>query len=273
MSDRAHRREQDEADLRWFWNSAEGDLGFDGSGDFERAAQVTGARTPRCPACRVEAPSRVVDRARRAKCRACLGLGVVVPSTYPSGNAPASPSWIDPWLALLNPYRAPLISARLPPWASLDRRIGMLRAKHRAVRIALRAMDGGHVYVLHAVHGPPTRVFPEDMPAEALMLAAWNRGLPEHLAIPLRKRLGARFAPPGERIKSAAHSHARMLLSGSWRAYDLARGRVVDEEREDFVADVAAIDDVLEERPSGIRLRDLVEDECSGAIQTVEVAT
>ena len=222
--DPTRRRELDEADLRWFWTQAEGDLGLSGSGDFERAAQATTAPAARCPRCSYAGGGQDYGRReRRAKCRACLGLGVVVPTTYPSGNAPASPTEICPWLALVSGERDPIISARMPAWAKMgDRRVQQHREKHRGVRATLAAMSAGHVQVLHAVHGPAPSVFEnaDDVPEAALILAAMNRSLPESRRDPILRRLRAGHVDRYD--KSAARAHVNMLLSGSWRAYDRA---------------------------------------------------
>lgn len=240
-------RERDESDLRWFWCHAEGELGYCGSGDFERAAQVVTVPTPRCPACSRGPELAVFDaagrRARRAKCSACRGLGVVVPSTYTSGNAPAAAAEESPWMALMRRGDDPVLSAREPGWMGLVGPMATARRRHRVVRLALRAIESGHVRVLHAVYGPAPRAMPDDAPEGALILAALNRALPERAREILLRRLRAgsrdRFA------QGAGRRQVDMWLAGSWRAYDRARGRVVDEEREPIVEALAESDRLL----------------------------
>lgn len=263
--DSTRRRELDEGDLRWFWCQAEGDLGLSGSGDFERAAQATTIPAPKCPECQIEQvrlcvlPSELprLRRAKRAKCRACLGLGVVVPTTYPRGNAPASPCEEPNMMRWLRPkIRMPdgtvldgpkILSAREPAWMGLGGRSGALRKRHRSVRLTLGAMQPGHVNVLHAVYGPAPACFEhgDDVPEAALILAAMNRSLPEQRRIFILARL-----KDGRRDRfemGTARAHVNMFLSGSWRAYDRANGRVVDEEREPVVEALAESERLLKE--------------------------
>ena len=248
-------RELDEADLRWFWCHAEGDLGLSGSGDFERAAQAMTSPTPRCPRCSYAGgKTDNGHRARRAHCRACLGLGVVVPTTYPSGNAPASPSEVDPWLAIVTGGRESHISPRAPSWMGLTGAAAAHRKKHRMVRLALSAMETGHVVTLHAVLGPAPAQFEggDDVPEASLILAAMNRALPEGRRDPILRRLRAGHLDRFER--SAARRHVDMLLAGSWRAYDRARGRVVDEDREPVVEALAESDRLLKRSGALLKL-------------------
>lgn len=266
------RRARDASDLRWFWCESESLLGFAGSGDFERAAQAPTARTPRCPRCSVESGPGLAKfdaagrRARRAKCRECLGLGVVVPSTYPSGNPPASPCEESPWMGMMRRGNEPILSAREPAWMGLVGPASVARRRHRTVRIALMGMDAGHVRVLHAVHGPaPRPPFPTDMPEAAAILAAMNRSLPEQERTRLLGRL--RSGNRDRFTMSAARRHVDMLLAGSWRAYDRARGRHTDEESGAVDQVLAEADRVLDASAELLRL--VTEERGSGVLPVV----
>jgi len=227
-------RERDEADLRWFWCAAEGDLGLSGGADFERAASAVTGAPERC-ACQSAAPCD--RRARRAQCPECRGLGVVVPTTFPSGNPPASPCGEPLWLRGVG-----MVSPREPAWMSLVGPAAMMRRRHRVVRLALAAMEPGHIRPLHAVHGPsPKWFFPADAPLVSVVLAVQNRQLAEKRATELKTFLG-RLG--GKRLETA-QKHAAMLLGAGWRAYGRARGRVIEDERVPFVEDMAAIDATL----------------------------
>lgn len=227
-------RARDEADLRWYWNDAEGELGASGSADFERAAASVLPRPERC-ACQTCPP--LGRRRARAGCPECRGLGVVAPTTYPRGAQASAAAEEVVWLALFRSQGGdPLISAREPAWMALVGPAALRRRRHRAIRLALVEMRSGHVHVLHAVYGPAPRPPGAEAPPVVLVLAAMNRQLPERDREPILQRLRAGRV---DRFKDgSARRHADTLIAASWRAYGRARGRVLDEEREHAVSDL-----------------------------------
>lgn len=268
-------RERDEADLRWFWCGAEADLGLFGAADTEHAPPRTPppARCPACqPVCaecggsrvRVHEPEtlaceacgslRVTWRGRietglrmkpsafaserrlaRAGCRACLGLGVVQPTTVPAATKRSASAGESPWMHVYRGRGSPVLSAREPGWMALVGGLAMLRRRHREIRIALVAMAYEHVCILHAVYGPPPPAFGLDAPVIVQILGAMNRAMPEKRRIEILQKL--RTGGTDRFTMGVGRRHADMLLAASWRAYGRARGRVA-EDREAAVADL-----------------------------------